>query len=176
MVLLMVVTIIYAPLVLPLLMPGVEVDVPSMIKSLVYTMLLPLAAGLFVKARYESLAETLLPHMAYASSFALMAQIVLALPLAGGDLIGMIGTGAIVTSIIFIFGAMALGYLFGGPEKTTRVVAGLGASQRNVSAALLIAAQNFSDPKVILMVMTAALLMMVINVAVAGEAGKRATQ
>lgn len=65
-VLLMVITIIYAPLVLPLIMPEVRVDVWGMVRSLVTTMLLPLAAGLFVKARYESLAETLAPHMSHA--------------------------------------------------------------------------------------------------------------
>lgn len=103
-----------------------------------------------------------------------MAQLALAIPLAGGDLIGMIGTGAIIASILFILGTMALGYFLGGPEKGTRVVTALGTSQRNISAAMLIAAQNFSDSKVLIMVMTGALFMMVINVLAAGEFGKRA--
>ena len=173
MVLLMVVTIIFAPIVLPLLIPGVHVDVWGIIKSLVLTMLLPLAAGLFAKARYESLAKSLSPHMTQASSFTMMAQLALAIPLAGGDLLGVIGTGAILAALLFVAGTMALGYLLGGPEKGTRVVTGLGTAQRNVSAAMLIAVQNFSDPKVLIMVMTGALLMMVVNMLAAGEFGKR---
>ncbi|HIE25145.1 MAG TPA: bile acid:sodium symporter family protein [Anaerolineales bacterium] len=174
MILLMVVTIIYAPIVLPLLIPGVHVDVWGMVKSLMITMLLPLGAGLFIKARYESLAETLSPHMAQASSFTLIAQLVLAIPLASGDLMKMLGTGAIITLLLFIVGTMAIGYLLGGPKKETRIVTALGTGQRNVSAALLIAVQNFVDPKVLLMVMTGALVMMVINMLTASEFGKHA--
>jgi predicted Na+-dependent transporter len=85
MVLLMVVTIIFAPLVLPLLLPGVQVDAWGMIQSLVLTMLIPLAAGLFVKARYESLAESLSPYMSQASSLTLIMQVVLGVFLTGGD-------------------------------------------------------------------------------------------
>ncbi len=173
MVMLMVVTIIYAPLVLPLLMPEVHVDVLGMLKSLVLTMLLPLAAGLFIKARYESLAESLSPHMSQASSFSLIAMFVLAIPLAGGDVLGMIGTGAILTALLFVVSALALGYFLGGPKKGTRIVTALGTSQRNVSAALLITVQNFAEPKVLVMVMTGALVMMIVNVLVAGEFGKR---
>ena len=173
MVMLMVVTIIYAPLVLPLLMPGVHVDVLGMIKSLVLTMLVPLAAGLFVKARYESLAESLSPHMSQASSFSMIAMFVVAIPLVGGDILGMIGTGAILAALLFVVGLIALGYLLGGPQKGTRIVTALGTSQRNVPAALLITVQNFAEPKVLVMVMTGALVMMVVNILVAGEFGKR---
>jgi len=173
MVLLMVVTIIYAPLVLPLLMPDVQVDVWGMIKSLVLMMLLPLAAGLFVKARYESLAESLAPYMSQASSITLMMQLVLVIPLAGSDFLGMIGTGAILAALLFIAGTLILGYLLGGPGRDTRAVVGLGTAQRNVSAAMLITVQNFAEPKVLIMVLTGALLMLVINSVVAGEFGKR---
>ena len=174
MTMLMVITIIYAPLVLPLLMPGIHVDVLGMIRSLVISMLIPLAAGLFIKARYEFLAESLSPHIAQASSFSLIAMFVLAIPLAGGDVLGMIGTGAMLTAVLFVGGTLVLGYLLGGPQKETRIVSALGASQRNVSAAMLITVQNFAEPKVLVMVMTGALVMMVINIFVAGEFGKRA--
>ena len=53
MVLLMVATVGYAPIVLPLLMPGVTVNPSKIAHSLVLLMLLPLAIGLSVKARYE---------------------------------------------------------------------------------------------------------------------------
>lgn len=173
MVLLMVVTIIYAPLVLPLLMPDVQIDVWGMIRSLVLTMLLPLAAGLFIKARYESLAESLSPYMSQASSLTLMMQLVLGLFLTVGDLLGVIGTGAILAALLFLAGNMVFGWLLGGPGRDTRVVVAVGTAQRNVSAAMLIAVQNFAEPQVLLMVLTGAVLMLVINTLVAGEFGKR---
>jgi BASS family bile acid:Na+ symporter len=173
MVLLMVVTIIYAPLVLPLLMPDVQIDVWGMIRSLVLTMLLPLAAGLFIKARYESLAESLSPSMSQASSLTLMMQLVLGLFLTVGDLLGVIGTGAILAALLFLAGNMVFGWLLGGPGRDTRVVVTVGTAQRNVSAAMLIVVQNFSEPQVLLMVLTGAAVMLVGSTLVAGELGKR---
>ena len=173
MALLMVLTILYAPLVLPLLLPDVQVDTWSMLKSLITTMLIPLAVGLFVKARYESLAESLSPYMSQASSLTLMMQVVLGLLLAAGDLLGIIGTGAILAALLFAAGNLVLGYLLGGPGGDTRVVVSLSTAQRNVSAAMLIVVQNFAEPKVLLMVLTGAILMLVINSLVAGELGKR---
>jgi BASS family bile acid:Na+ symporter len=57
MVLLMVVTIIYLPLVLPFLLSGVEVNPWDIAQSLIFMMLIPLAIGLFVKTRYEEAAS-----------------------------------------------------------------------------------------------------------------------
>ena len=52
MVLLMLVTIIYMPLVMPLMLTGVTVDPLAIASSLIMTMLLPLGIGLFIRARY----------------------------------------------------------------------------------------------------------------------------
>ena len=54
MVLLMVVTVGYLPIVLPLLLPGVTVNSWKIARSLVLVMLLPLAAGLVLKAVYQT--------------------------------------------------------------------------------------------------------------------------
>src|SRR6478609_6671521 len=55
MVLLMAVTVGYLPIVLPLLLPGVTVDPWRIARSLVLLMLLPVTAGLALKARHEVL-------------------------------------------------------------------------------------------------------------------------
>ena len=58
MVLLMVVTVGYLPIVLPLLLPGVTVHPWNIARSLLLLMLLPLVIGLVLKARYERLGRT----------------------------------------------------------------------------------------------------------------------
>src|SRR5437868_9928690 len=58
MVLLMVVSVGYLPMVLPLLLPGVTVDPWQIARSLVLLMLLPLATGLALKARYGDLYQS----------------------------------------------------------------------------------------------------------------------
>ncbi len=72
MVLLMVASIIYMPLVLPLVLDGVTVDPWEIAQSLIILMLLPLVAGLFIEARYEKIAEILQSYMAQTSTFAII--------------------------------------------------------------------------------------------------------
>ncbi len=79
MTLLMVLTVIYMPIVLPLLLQGVEVDALAIAGSLFFQMLVPLGIGLFIKARYEETAAHLQPTFAQASNIGLIALMVLGL-------------------------------------------------------------------------------------------------
>jgi BASS family bile acid:Na+ symporter len=174
MVLLMVVTVVYVPVVLPLLLPGVAVNPLDIASSLVVLMLIPLAAGLFVKARYGDIAASLQPVMAQTSNTALMLLMVLMLVLNFDSLISVIGTGAILALLLFIILSFVIGFFLGGPAKDTKAVMGLGTAQRNVSAALVVGAQNFGDPDVVTMLIVGALLMLVVLMIAGGELGKRA--
>ena len=177
MVLLMVVTIIYMPLVLPFLLQGVEVNAWEIARSLIILMLIPLAIGLFVKARYESTAESLQPHMAQTSTVALVLLMVSALVLNFEAIVGVIGTGAIIAILIFLLVAFVLGYFFGGKDGGTRSVLGLGTAQRNLSAAMVVAGQNFSDdPNVLSMILVAGLVGLVLLMVIGGELGRRAAE
>ena len=174
MVLLMVVTIIYMPLVLPLLLQGVEVNPWDIARSLIIMMLIPLAIGLVVKARYESMAETLQPHMSQTSTVAIVLLMVSALVLNFSAIIGVIGTGGILAALIFLVVSLVLGYFLGGSDGRTRSVLGLGTAQRNLSAALVVAAQNFADdPNVLVMILVVGLIGLVLLMVVGGELGKR---
>ncbi len=177
MVLLMVVTIIYMPIVLPLLLQGVQVDALEIAKSLVIMMLIPLAIGLFIKARYESTAESLHPHMSQTSTVALVLLMVSALVLNFSYIVGVIGTGAIIAILIFLVVALLMGYFLGGSDRGIKSVLGLGTAQRNLSAALVVAGQNFSDdPNVLTMILVAGLVGLILLMVVGGEMGKRAAE
>jgi BASS family bile acid:Na+ symporter len=131
MVLLMVVTIIYLPLVLPLLLQGVEVNPLEIAQSLVILMLIPLAIGLFVKARYESTAASLYPHMSQTSSTTFMLMLGGLILLNLRNIIDTVGTSAIIVAVIFLLVAFVIGFLLGGKEGTLRSVMGLGPGRRN---------------------------------------------
>ena len=174
MTLLMVVTVIYLPLVLPILLPGASVSPWDIAKSLITTMLLPLGIGLFIKARYEETAQSLQPHMSQISSLAIVVMLVTILVLQFSAIIGTLGTGGIVAALLFLAGALVIGLLLGGKDASMRSVMGLGTAQRNLAAAMLVAAQNFSDdPNVLVMVMLIGILGLVILMVVGGEMGKR---
>ena len=173
MVLLMVVTIFYAPLVLPLILPGAQVDVAAIAQSLIVLMLLPLVIGLLVKWRYSETAAQWLPHLSQASSYSLMLLVVAALVLQFRNIIGAIGSWLIVGTFLLIVGAMVIGYsLSFVSNKPTRKVASLGAGQRNLAAALLVGA-SFGDAEILVMTLVAALVSQVLMILIAGEIGRR---
>ena len=174
MVLLMVVTVVYMPLVLPLLLSGVSINAWDIAKSLIFLMLLPLAIALFVKARWSEIADGLHPLMAQASSIGIVILIVGGVILQWSNIVSLIGTGGLLAIVIFLLVALALGYFAGGSDAGTRSVMGLGTAQRNLSAAMVVAAQNFSDkPNVLLTVVVAGIIGLVLLMPIAGEFGKR---
>ncbi len=174
MVLLMVVTVVFLPLVLPLLLAGVEVNPLDIASSLIVTMLIPLAIGLFIKARYPDTALHLQPTFAQASNTSLMLMMGILLMLNVRNILSVIGTGIIIAGIIFIVVSFVMGYLLGGSDSGTRSVLGLGTGQRNIAAALVVAGQNFTDPDVLITLIVVALLGLFILMPVGGEMGKRA--
>src|SRR5436190_20379734 len=76
MVMLMTLTVGYMPLVLPLLLEGVSVDPSRIALSLVLLMLLPLGAGLLVKARFGHVADRIRTSLNRISSLSLVLLIV----------------------------------------------------------------------------------------------------
>lgn len=172
MVALMVITIVYLPIALPLLLPGVRVAPFAIAQSLVVSMLLPLAIGLFVKARYSPTAARLEPVMTQTSTVALVITIILILVGSLDLVLKAVGSGAILAALLLILGSFALGYVLGGPAQDSRVVLSLGTAQRNISAALVVAASNFTDPSVVVMIIIGSLLMTVFLLVAAGEFGK----
>src|ERR1700745_805268 len=77
MVLLMVVTVGYLPVVLPLLLEGVSVDPWKIARSLILLMLLPLAVGLALKAYYEAMAARVKPALDWISNISLILLVLL---------------------------------------------------------------------------------------------------
>ena len=175
MVMLMVVTVVYMPLVMPLFLSDVEINAWDIARSLIFLMLLPLAIGLFVKARYSATAQGLEPLLSQTSSIAIMLLLVGAIILQWESIVSLIGTGGILAILIFLAAGFVIGYLSGGSDPGTRSVMGLGTAQRNLAAALVVGAQNFSDsPNVLVTVIVAGLVGLVLLLPLAAELGKRA--
>lgn len=173
MILLMVTTVVYVPLVLPLLLVGVRVNPLDIAGSLVVLMLVPLAVGLAVGSRYPSVADAARPPLRQATNVALILLTVLVLVLNFDNIAGIVGSGAVVVLVAFVLLSVGVGYALGGPAAETRTVSALGTGQRNVSAALVVGAQNFPDPDVLVMVVVGSVVMLVLLMTLAGEAGRR---
>ena len=174
MVLLMVTTVLYMPLMLPLLLRGVIVNPWDIARPLIFLMLIPLAVALFFKARYVLRADSLAPYLAKASNIALVLLVAAGLLANLDSLLGIVGTTGILAGLLFLVVCFVIGFLFGGKQETIRPVLGLGTAQRNLSAALVIATANFAeDPEVIVMVLVLGLVSLLALLITANLLGKR---
>src|SRR5215472_15768700 len=158
MVLLMVVTVAYMPLVLPLLLEGVSVDPMKIARSLVLLMLVPLAIGLLVKARLSGVAASTQPLLNKLSTLSLAVLIVLLLITNAQNVVNLFGTRGILASILFIVVGCGVGWILGGPGSDMKSMSSLGTAQRNIAASLVVGGQNFDDPLVVVMVVVVAIV------------------
>jgi predicted Na+-dependent transporter len=174
MVLLMVVTVGYAPLVLPLLLPDVSVSPVDIAKSLLVIMLLPLLLGLLSRERYPRIGD-------WSSELMRVSGAGMAIGLTAGllvdwrELLATVGSWILIGAALLALGAIAIGWIFAaGADPKERRVAALGTTMRNFSAALLVAGQDFG-PDTLVTTMTATIVLMIVAVIAGGEMGRRVT-
>ena len=150
-VLLLVVTMIYMPIVIPRLASGDPISARAIARPLLLTMLLPLCLAFVVRALSPRTAETLLPWAGKITNVALYIMVG-ATVLGNLDaVLGVFGKGAILSALLLIAGAFAIGYLVGTFDKREKIVLGFGTAQRNFGAATVVAVQSFTDPNVLVM-------------------------
>jgi bile acid:Na+ symporter, BASS family len=162
MVLLMVVTVGYLPLVLPVLLPGVSVNPAKIARSLFLLMLLPLAGALAIKARFAVAAARTKAVLDRVSNLSLMLLVVLITVANINNVLAVFGTHGILAGLLFIAVGFGMGWLLGGPGMDTRRVLALGTAQRNIAAALVVGSQSFRDPKVVVMVVVVAIVSLLV--------------
>ena len=151
MMLLMVVTVVYVPIVLPLVLEGVTVEAWAIARSLFLQLIAPIAVGMLAVRFLPGVARPAQPRVAKLGNYAL--YVVLGATLIGyfPAMLGIVGTGAILVGLAFVLAAFGVGYLAGAGKDHLEDVGGLGTAQRNTAAGLIVATQNFDDPNVLVM-------------------------
>jgi len=172
MVLLMIITVGYLPIVLPLLLPEVTVNPFKIAQSLIVLMLLPLGVGLLMNARWGGLSAHIKPYLDRLSSISLMLLILLISIVNFDKVLQVFGRRGILAAVLFIACGSLLGWLIGGPKDDTRRVLALGTGQRNIAAALVVGSQSFTDQEVTVMVVVVAIIGLVTLMPLAGILGR----
>ncbi|MFM7366325.1 MAG: sodium:proton symporter, partial [Sphaerospermopsis kisseleviana] len=131
------------PIVLPLVLQGVQVNSWDIAKPLILMMIIPLGIGLLIKSKSENISLSLQAITAKLSSFGLLLGLGVRLIVHFGEIIVLLTNGVIFVCAIFIVFSFTVGYLLGGPGIDTQRVLGVGTAQRNFAAALLIGTSNF---------------------------------
>ena len=171
MVLLMVLTVFYAPIVVPLVIEGADVDPWDIASSLIVLMLVPLSVGLLIRARYEVLADGWVETVGRASSVALLLGIGAALLVTWQDLLGAIGSWIFVGTAILLAAGLISGYVAGvGRSRGDMTVTALATAQRNIAAAIVVATSLSGD--VVVLTLVGAIVIPIALIVLAGELGK----
>jgi bile acid:Na+ symporter, BASS family len=177
MMLLTVVTVVYMPIVLPLVLSGVSVDAMQVAKSLLLQLLLPIGAGMLLVQFLPGPMKTVQPWIARLGNIALYALIVVTLVGYYPNLLEIVGRGAFLVGLAFVGAAFGLGYLAGAGKDHLEDIGGLGTAQRNTAAGVIVALENFSNPNVLVMLTLANMLgiMMLLLIAKALSRDNRVT-
>jgi len=152
MTLLMITTVAYVPIVLPIFLKGSAVDPLAIASSLVILMLIPLAIGLFCRSRAPELASKVRPVIGLLSTVSMVLVVVLTIVANFREVLSVYGTRGILAAVVYTAVCAGIGWALMFFSATARPVLALGTAQRNAAAAFVVAGQNFDDPRVTVMI------------------------
>lgn len=157
----MTITIVSAPIVLPLLLPDASVLQGEIARSLLVIMLLPLALGLASRARYSGMASWS-RELSRISSPCMAVDLAAGLLLAWRQLLSTLGRWLVPAATLLALGAVGIGWrAASAANRDERQVAAFGAGMRNFSAALVVAGHDFG-PSALVTTMVGAIALMVV--------------
>lgn len=145
-------TVIWLPLLLPQVLDDVTVDTWAVVGGLLTQMFLPLVVGMLARHLTENLVATVQPWVAGTSNIALYVLIVAIII---GYLPEMTDPGlwkALGVGMVVLVLALFLGWTMGDGHDHLQDVGGLGTAQRGTAAALIVAQDNFQDPRVLVVI------------------------
>jgi predicted Na+-dependent transporter len=91
------------------------------------------------------------------------------------DVVGLLGSGGLLASLILVILTTLGGYLLGRLGKAEDWVQALGAGQRNIAAAMVVAMMNFGSDEVV-MVVVYSLIVLIVLIPLALGLGRRRTE
>ncbi len=143
MLLLLIVTIFFMPIVVPILFSGAAVSPWDIAKSLLFSMLMPLSLALFVNARFSDFAKQIQPFFSKLTNISVFVLLILVVYLYTKLIISNASTLPVI--LLFFLGAMGIGYLTGGKNKEARFILSVGTGLRNPPIAMMVASMYFSS-------------------------------
>lgn len=150
---LLITSVLTQPLILPLLVQHVHISGKDIVLTLLFSVLLPLLLGLVLRARRPLLAEKWRTPVQKLSTLSMLLICIVLPAMYWQELLQIIGSLAFLAAALFLLLACAGGWLLGGPQQGPRRILSLNCMQPNLAVAVVIANQNFSDPKVVLMLL-----------------------
>lgn len=153
-VLLMSLTVVCQPLLLPLLLPGLSVSPMPVARTLVLTVLLPLVLGMLLEARMPALAARLRPALTQLGTISAVLGCFILMPVAYlGALKDVALSGGLLVLSLYLPLVVGTGWWLGGRHADEPRLLAMCCGQGSMGAVFVIAAQNFNDPHIVAMLL-----------------------
>lgn len=150
-------SVIFLPVLLPFMIDGAEITSVDLVGSLVSSILIPLSAGSAMRIFFTQFTGRIRPFalslQKVTMNIAIYGMIIGLLP----ELISLIGSGVIISSMGIVVGASAVGFImeYFNSNEAMRITSGFTSGQRNGAVAYAVVINNFSDPSVLLTIAVA---------------------
>jgi bile acid:Na+ symporter, BASS family len=158
-------TVVCMPLTVPLLTEGLSASPWAIAKPLLLVVLLPMAIGVIIRRQADAFASKMLPFVKKLAGIAGLLWAVLCLIIYGKALLGVAGSFAVASELVFFgiifFGIYWLG--FGLPYEQ-KIVLSIGVTTRNLGACLtpLLSVPDM-DQRATLMIVLALPIMVIVS-------------
>ena len=146
-------TVVFLPLVAPMLIKGISINAMALAKPLIITMLVPLFIGAIIKTYAEKVADKIFKPVKKLAGLSTLLTIILCFLLYWELMISTAGSFALLSMTIFMVVIASIAYFFGfGLKQNERSVMSLGIGTRNIAAVLIgVLAIPNGDPKMLAM-------------------------
>jgi predicted Na+-dependent transporter len=145
-VLLPAVSIVTVPITAPLVLPvnaTAHIVLARFIFNLLLLQLLPLAIGLFIRARSPQNAPSLIKAFMTIAALAILVLLFAVVPRMGAAFATVYGSRGLMATLALVILSAATGWLFGSSDPQYRNTMTLSTVLRNFGLALLVTGQNF---------------------------------
>ncbi len=158
-------TVLFMPLMVPILIDGLAVDSISLAKPLVITVLLPMVLGVGIKYYFSKMANKMFPVVKKIGSLFTLIVGVMTFVMYWPELISAVGSFAPGGLLIYLILMAFMSYKFSlGLRKNQRSALSLGMCTRNI-AAVFVAYFSISnpDPRIFVMLILVVLLTLIVS-------------
>jgi BASS family bile acid:Na+ symporter len=169
-------TVVFMPLLAPLMIKGLTVSAMALAKPLVITVLIPLLVGALVRTYAAAMAGKIFPTVKRIAGLSTALTVLFCLVLYGQQMLQTAGSFALLSMTLFMGVLGLITYRFGfGLRQNQRSVMSLGMGTRNIAAVFagVLAIPN-GDPRMVAMVVMWTLWSFILAVLVAPLLGRYA--
>ncbi len=147
-------TVVFMPLLAPMMIKGVTISTWSLARPLLLTILLPLIIGAAIRYYNDTMATKIFPAVKLIALISTLLTIVWCLVLYGSSMLNTAGEFALLSMTLFMVGMAIITYYLGfGLKQAQRSVMALSMGTRNIAAVLAAAlAIPNGDPRIVTMV------------------------